>query len=852
MSLLKTLPNISLKFFWLVFLWTTMLTAQQVANYSPQNQLDLNHATREQISRLPIPDAVAQRIYEHILYRGYFSSIYELNRIPGLTKDDFERIKPLIRIEPFPPLTTVQEKIERIYYLLDRWSSSEGVNDAFVDLWIEKALDPINVNKAGYDELVNLQNVSPVDAVSILKYREQVHWLRSARDLRRTPGLSNYAYRSVRYFLNYKEEGVAGWHGNFLVRMDNTPFMANVGDQTQEASLSAISSSLATGYNLLPNVYYKSRLSYGKNFKAGISYTRNINEPNHYYITDPVHIPEAKFYLDVENQHLFGVKLRRLILGNYSLAFGQGVVMENTDFFTPRKSGYGFRKRFRGISGDNSRTREFTLRGLAAQAEYKNLSAIGFISYDSRDAILNRKPSSPGEPLGFNQFIVLGQRFPYALDDSLRGPDSLKISWLNSVHELTYGGHAQYNFLPGTFVGVSFYESSYDRPLEPDPYEIVGQDANGNENWDRRRVTADDEIVQSYGGDISRGTNWLWKASKSFRRVYGFDFQTVYKNIVLQGEYGELDKGGSVFKLGDDPKALVLSAYLQYPTFNVLALYRNYDLGYDNPYQRSFSNSRRYKGTIYEDYYYLQSVLYGQLYQNNPQPQPEEGFFLSTYYQLNRKITTRVEYDNWMRKSDAAKQYRLVGTINYRPVFPVTIQLRQKWQAREEQNDLTSNLFYKNLEFRGRLRFRLSGYDRLDLMYAASKLVVHPRPRVFGDIVLDGEAITANYIHNFNRNLKLSGMLSYYKGFLWNFEDTQFVVMDSRRGAFRYWISLYTRLSHHLALRMKYTAEHHKPVSNIEFQPWQSILDANPDKRFSAEWLRDYSNLYFVELNYNF
>ncbi len=852
MSPLKTLLKKIQQSLFLILLFVHLLSAQEQGVYSSDNQLNINHATLEEISQLPIAKELAVKLYEHITYRGYFRSVYELSKIPGMTRQDFERIKPLIKIEPFPPLSSVQEKIEQIYYLLDRWSSSEGVNDAFVDLWIEKALDPINVNEAGYDELVNLQNVSPVDAVAILKYRKQVHWLRSARDLRRTPGLSNYAYRSARYFLNYKDEGQVGWHGNLLMRMDNTPFMANAGDQTQEASVTAISSALSTGYNLLPNVYYKSRISYGPNLKAGVSYTRNINEPNHYYITDPVHIPEMKFYLGIENQEFAGVKLRKLYFGNYSLAFGQGVVMENTDFFTPRKSGYGFRKRFRGVSGDNSRTREFTLRGIAAQADYKNLSAIGFISYDSRDAILNRKPSGSDSTLGFNQLIVLGQRFPYALDDSLRSADKLNLSWLNSVNELTYGSHVQYDFQPGTFIGFSYYESSYDRPLEPDPYEIVGQDANGNENWDRRRVTADAEIVQSYGGAIARGTNWLWKDAKSFRRVYGFDFQAVYKNIVLQGEYGELDKGGSFYKLGDDPKALVVSAYLQYPTFNVLGLYRNYDLGYDNPYQRSFSNSRRYKGTIYEDYYYLQSVLYGQLYQNNPQPQAEEGFYLSTYYQLNRKITSRVEYDSWMRKSDAAKQYRLVGTVNYRPVFPVTIQLRQKWQAREEQNDLTSNLFYKNLEFRGRLRLRLSGYDRLDLMYAASKLVVHPRPRVFGDIVLDGEAITANYIHNFNKNLKVSGMLSYYKGFLWNFEDTQFVVMDSQRGALRYWISLYTRLNHNLSMRMKYTAEHHKPVSNVAFEPWESILVANPDKKFSAEWLRNYSSLYFVELNYNF
>ncbi len=836
----------------MMLLLSGIVSAGENTPYSVKHQLNINRASLEEISALPVPPAVARRLYDYITYRGYFKSIYELRRIEGMNQQLFDEVKPLVRIAPFKPMTTVQEKIEQIYYRLDRWSSGEGVNDAFIDLWIEKALDPMNVNKARYDELVNLQNVSPVDAVAILQHRAEVHWIRDQRDLRRTPGLSRYAYNTARYFLDYKDSQISGLHGNVLMRIDNTPFMADVGDQSRQASLSAVSGMLHSGYNLLPNAYYKSRFSYGQNIKAGFSYTRNINEPNYYFNDGAFRIPEMKFYVGVENQRFGDFNLRKLYVGNYSVTFGQGVIMENTDFFTPRKSGYGFRKRFRGISGDNSRTREFTLRGIAAEGAYKNLSAIGFVSYDSRDAILNRREYNEETGAGFNQFIVLDQRFKYALDDSLRAPNHDNLSWLNSVNELTYGYHFQYDFLPGTFFGVSYYESLYDRVLDPNPFEIVGEDNSGNSNWLRRQLTADSEIKQAYGGAVARGKSPLWRDALSFRRVYGFDFQTVYKNIVLQGEYGELDKGGSFFKMGDDPKALVLSVYLQYPSFNILGLYRNYDVGFDNPYQRSFSNYRRYKGTIYEDYYYLQSVLYGQLYENNPQPQAEEGFYLSSYYQLSRKITTRLQYDNWMRKADAAKHYRLVGTLNYRPVFPLTIQLRQKWQAREEQNQLTNRQYYRNLEFRGRLRMRLSGYDNLDLMYASTKLLVHPRPRVFGDIVLDGEALTANYIHNFNKSLKVSGMLAYYKGFLWNFEDTQFMVMDSRKGALRFWLSIYMRLSHHLSMRMKYTADHNASISNIQFQPYPTTLEQNPDKRFAAPWLRPYSSLYYIEVNYNF
>ena len=818
-----------------------------VASLQAQTKLDINRATYQQITQLPVNEQLAQKLYDYIRFEGYLTSIYQLWDIPGMDAATFKKLKDRIAIVPVKQQSLVQERIEQIYYRLERWSSGEGINSDFVDLWIEKALEPLNINTISYEDLVNLQNVSPVDAVAILKQRQLIHWFRNSRDLRYTPGLSNYAYRSVRNFVQYSNTSLADWHGSILMRMDNTPFMAKDAEQSNVAQNLDLVENKETAANQLPAMYYKARFSKGKTIDFGLAYVRTVGEPMHYALTRPFHLPEMKFNITFKDLRWKDLLLRKLILGYYKVSFGQGIIMENTDFFMPRKSGYGFRKRFNGISGDLSRTREYALRGLAFEMNYHRLRGIGFVSYNNRDAILNRKKYDGC--YSFNHFIVLNQRLNYTSGDTLRGPE---LSWLNSVKELTYGSHLQYTFAPGTFLGLSYYESAYNRYLDPDPYGIVGTDYKGQQNWDLRRTTADAEILQAYGGPVSRGSNPFWSKALSFRRVYGFNFQTVWRNIALQGEYGILDKSSQGFKLGAGPRAFVLSAYWQSETFNVLALYRNYDLGFDNPYQRSFSNYQRYKGTLFEKYYYLQSPLYGQLYLNNPQSQAEEGFFISTYYQMFRPLTFRMDYDNWMRKSDAAKHYRLVGTVDYRPVYPLDIQLRQKWQSREPQNAATPNRFYKNYEFRGRLRFRLSGYDALDVLYSNSKLIVHPRPRVFGDIVLDGEAISVNYAHNVNRYFRLSGMLTYYKGFLWNFEDTQFMVMDSRQGAFRYWFSVYSRLTSNLSVRLKYTADHHKPINNIQFQPYQSTIDANPGKKFAADWLRYDQNMFYLELNYNF
>ncbi len=820
-------------------------------DYSKEKQLDINNSTLEEIQRLPVSAIIAERIYERILYKGDLTSIYQLKEIEGIDQNLLNKLKPLVRIEPFKPKSSWEEKVEEIYYQLDRWAGNEGINDTFIDLWIDKALDPINVNKAGYEDLINLQNVSPVDAVAILNYRNDLGQIGNSRELRSVPGLSYYGYRSARRFLDYEDANpseTVGLHGHLKTRIDNTPFFSDEDAASTEASLSSAATQNNFGVNGLPNFYYKMRFNFNRNFKFGYTYTRRLSEPNYYYNDKILRIPKGKFYLGIEDFTFGDFKLKKLYLGNYSASIGQGVIMENTDFFVPRKGGYGFRKRFTGISGDNSQTREFALKGAATELEYNNFNAIIFGSFTSRDAILNTKIYDEKRGRGFNRLIILDQRFNYSLDDVRRGPDSLNLSWRNSVRELTYGGNIQYTFFPGTYLGLTYYESAYDRPIEPIVDEIVVP-ANM-----RRLVTADTEVLNAYGlntpngTNIGQGTNPFWDAAVSFRRVYGFNFQTVIENVAIQGEWGELDKGGSVFKLGDDPKALVLSLYTQYNSFNVMALYRNYDIGYDNPFQRSFSNYRRFKGTIYEDYYYLQSSLYGQLYENSAQPQSEEGIYLSTYYQVNRNITTQIQYDNWVRKADQAKQYRLVGTLNYRPVFPLRIQLRQKWQAREGQNDITL-LYFENLAFRGRMDLRLSGYDNLSILYVTGKTLVHPRPRVFGDMSLDGEAIAGMMTHNFNKYLKISGMLAYYKGFFWNFEDTQFVVLDSQRGAIRSWWTLYARLNNNFSVRMKYTLDHQKSVNNIIYT---DVRDPEPGLAYSADFQRSSNSFFYVEFNYNF
>lgn len=55
--------------------------------------------------------------------------------------------------------------------------------------------------------------------------------------------------------------------------------------------------------------------------------------------------------------------------------------------------------------------------------------------------------------------------------------------------------------------------------------------------------------------------------------------------------------------------------------------------------------------------------------------------------------------------------------------------------------------------------------------------------------------------HNFSTALKLKTAWVMYNGFLWNFEDTEFVVVDGK--STRWWMSLTNRFSNALTARLR-------------------------------------------------
>ena len=802
----------------------------------------INSATIEELKSLPLSENQIADVYDFILFQGPVSDIYDLIKISSLDAKDIESLKSLVSIKDNKNINIRASRISDRYRKVENWTSEEGANEGLVEVWLDRLAEPKNINSATWNDLMALQNVSPVDAVAVMKRIDEGK-ITYPKALRGAIGLSYWGYRNMVDFFTYDDTDTTdSFHFWYNTTYKTLPSTTSFDDEV--GMVDQISDHPG-------DLHHKMVATFGRHWKLSLATHRQLGEKVYDFKVGDFEVPNSKWSLTYRDLKLGSLKIDRVILGNFSATIGQGVIFENTDFFSPRRSGYSWSRRVHGVFPDISRTRQYALRGAAFQAGNKMIDLMGFVSRNKRDAILNIADSSVAS------MITL-----YPRTNSGFGADSLLMPMLETLEEVTYGGSVRLIPLYGTFIGFSAYESLYDRPIRPDIATTVIADANEGKFLTSIGNTADTEIAAMYS---SYGESSFWDKAKSFRRVFGMDFSTVIRNIALQGEYGVLDKNGDMKVNGSDPKAFVFSGYAQFNNFSLLVVYRDYDLGFDNPYQRSFSNYSRYKGSIFEDTFYLEDPIYGFLYTGQAQPQSEKGIYINSRYQPHRALVLSGDFDTWTRVADQARYFRTVMRAQYRPVFNMRFSIRHKWQKRGSMNHLDPSAYYSQ-ETIIRSQIRLSGYDQIELMWVRSWVDFSNRRRLTNDLTSGGEepsligsagtgseAIGFKVTHNFNQRMKAMGQVIFYNGFIWNFEDTDFRVFDSNSDAVRYWLSLFSRINDRWAVRLKWTVDSSAPVTNYIFEP-SDPTGQFPDQRLSWKTVsgENFTNDIRLQLDYAF
>lgn len=808
------------------------------ADAGAAERIDLNRATREEIEALPIPPEVAKNIWDYRTHVRWFRSIYDVAEVEGVTPEILATLRPLVATMPPDSKDEVFERYDASFRQVQQFLAQEGSREELADELLDQLRDPRNINSMGLLELQSFQNVSPVDAVAILNARARAGRIENERQLRSSDGLSYWGFRNLRDFVLYEDSDRPGdIHGDAQLLSFDRKYDLDEAEILTEplpgTTPGDFDNGTAWGIRGLdspnPALGLKLRVRLGGGWKGGVLTFRNVGE-QHFSET-------VKGYASWRARGSRSVQLDRAVVGHYRIAIGQGLVMDNTDYFMPRRNGLGYNTRPRSLIGDLTRTHEFALRGVAVQGHAGPIYGTGFLSHDKKDGVIN-----PDGTL--NRYIVLEPRFENSELEDMNTVTGIRFGLRrDAFRETLYGGNLQAHLWTGTYVGVSGWEARYDKPWDPDIDTIVP--ASEQDLLEAR----DAEVFAAYD---SRNLG-------DFRRVIGAEFQTVYQNLALQGEYAKLDTNpddGLDGLLSVSPEAYLLSAYAQWEDMNLQVLWRDYDVGFDNPYARGFSEDQRYDQTLIGDPFRLQNPLLSYLAVGSPQMKPERGVYANLRYRVSRTFTvSALEFDDWVR-ADGQNGRRYVARVDWAPIFPLRFQLRQRVSSRGEQVDEDVRRF-RGWETRLGVQARLSGFDTVELLYSNGKTEFAPRPRLSGSAEPGqgnplaqggslGQAMVGVLEHNFNEGLQVQFGTLLYDGFVYWFEDNEFLLLDGN--GLRNYFVLRSRVGDAMVFRLKVAHDRPFTRTNVDIRNFNDPFQFP----FEGDRVRSTTASFRLQLDYTF
>ncbi len=758
---------------------TDFFTEPDTATIVSFVKVDLNAAGLDEIRALPGMDpGLAARIHQFKFERGSFGDVYELMRVEGLTAADLVRLKSQVKIVPPPSRSEISRFIAD---LQDRFASEENPGRGAINELEEYLLHPRDVNRVTVNQLLLLQNVSLVDAAAVVRHVKTQGPIKDSRTLQRNvKHLSHYGFTNMRNYVTVtpRADGPA-IDGNYRLRMTRDDRIDSGEENDFRAAASAVQSALNNfaagtasydtittgkilgyaGWTATEIDQLRGRLQAAKGILAGppnygaVSQRLVCNVGPRYHLG--LYTQKAAYENEAVRKGYVGLyglgPLEKVFLGNYRLTVAQGLVMDNTDENMIRRT-----QRGAGLFGDITPTYEFALRGAAAQASWRGLTAAGFYSDNLRDGILNRDGS-------INGYFVSNPRFPWFRDAFRERTSGATAGWdLSGLFGIPYG----------TKIGLTGYQSSYDQAFRPDATEL---DLPGDKN----------EL---------NDPNYLRQWSGTTRRVWGADFRTVVDNLSVEGEAGKLSGGGW---------ARLFQARIQYETVYLLGLYRHYDVDYDNPYSRGFSEQVKFDDTLLEKDYRLIDPAYMQLAQYAA-PKAEKGTYLETRWQINRKWTlTRAYADFWQNLAWGLNNFRCQAEVEYRPVFPVRFRLKQKWQVKNlpKSADPTQS---KTYETTLRTFCALSQRDNLGVEFRYGEVHLTPSVTYGSNMLMSGGYVAASWEHNFTPawDVKM-GMASWRSDRMssWIFEDAGIDFLNG--DGLKYYVTVSDRLTDNLQLKLR-------------------------------------------------
>ncbi len=342
----------------------------------------------------------------------------------------------IIAITLFPTFSFAQENINEELFEINEEISEETDN---YELLLDLRENPIDINKASPEQLMIIPMLQPSTALNICNYRDRIGGYSSLDEVKKIFKIDNEIFRILKQFVVIDR----------IIKERKLDFEIR----------SRIINPLEKSKGYTEGKYFDSKLkqynrmiiNYGEKLSGGILFEKDSGEKK---FND-----HQSFFLELKNI----LNLKKVIFGNYQMEFGEGLLFWNPYGFRKGSDGiYPIKKRGRGIIGYKSTFENGGLNGISVNGEVKFLNY--YLFYSNRNIDANENVSGNITSL---------------FDSGLHRTE-LELSKVEILNENLYGARFEFKLKNNGWIGITHYQSSYNKEFIPDDRDIYR--FNGSDN----------------------------------------------------------------------------------------------------------------------------------------------------------------------------------------------------------------------------------------------------------------------------------------------------------------------------------------------------------------------------------
>lgn len=523
--------------------------------------------------------------------------------------------------------------------------TEEGDLSNLTETWTYYKSHPLNLNKAKREELADLLLLTDIQINNLLKHREKNGYLISIYELQSVDGFDLATIKKIIPFVYVSD--------NFNSAFFSTKEMFKDGKHEFVTRFQRILEPQA-GYNvsdsvrnMKPNSYYlgdpnrifaRYSFQYNNNVSfvlagekdAGEQFGIGGNKVDSIPLNDGSGKNRAEYKqtkgFDFYSGHIAvrNIKfIKTLVVGDYQATFGQGLTLWQGFAFGKSASPMNVKRYGMGIKPYRSFDENRFFRGVAGTFRVKDFELTGLASYKKMDAnVIAADTNTNGEidVVGISSLEISG----------LHNTNSL-MQDKGTLNQTILGGNAAYN-KRNLHIGATAYHMHLSAELVKSPSLYNQYDFQGRNNF-----------------------------------VGGLDYNYVFKNANLFGEFSMSANGGKAFCQGMivalDPK-LTFSAH-----------YRHFEKNFQN--------------------------LYGNAISENTLPQNEKSLYFGMEAKLFKSLTFSVYLDqykfDYLKSSASAPSIGrdIFTQLNYTPTKKIDMYFR--FRHRTKFVNTTEDNFYDYL-----------------------------------------------------------------------------------------------------------------------------------------------------------